>query len=182
MHMCNTAILPSMLFGPLTSTRTHRQSQLLARAIQWWPEQPEAEHTNIVAATTCVYTQNCSQVLPVLFSNFANYYFVPVLISNRQSSISFDWEKWNFNKGIRHILIQRSILRYFFLFLFTTYKSWMCRDICRQRREIMAQLEGSWFVFVTLGVGVKDISCSGKATQKILVIVWIDGGFKAQFF
>ena len=114
MHMCYTAILPSMLFGPLATTRTHRQSQLLARAIQWWPEQPEAEHTNIVAATTCVYTQNCSQVLPVLFSNFANYYFVPVLISNRQSSISFDWEKCNFNKGIRHILIQRSILRYFF--------------------------------------------------------------------
>jgi len=46
----------------------------------------------------------------------------------------------------------------------------------------MAQVEGSWFVFVTLGVGVKDISCSGKATQKILVIVWIEGGFKATIF
>ena len=116
-HMCNTAITATAVYAIRSAINRKGNSgspPLWARAIQRQPEQPEAEHTDIVEVTACVYTQNCRHVLPVVFSNFANYYSVPVRISTRQSSISFDGEKCIFTNGIRHILLQRSILSYFF--------------------------------------------------------------------
>ena len=167
-----------MLFGPLATARKLRQPPTLSEG-----------HTAIVrAAWSWAHRYSCNDCLCVhsklqsgyacCFSNFANYYSVPVRISTLKSSISFDGEKCIFNNGIRHILLQRSILCYFFLL--STYKSWMCRDICWHRREILAQLVGSWFVFITLGVGVKDISCSGKATLKCFGRCV--GALKPQFF
>jgi len=82
-----------------------------ARARQRQPEQPEGGHSDIIGATAGMHTQNCSQFLPVVFSNFANYYSVPVRSSTRQSCISSDGEKCIFRNGIKYILLQRNIQR-----------------------------------------------------------------------
>ena len=52
-----------------------------------------------------------SQFLPVVLTDFANSYSVPVCISTGQWSISFGREKCILNNGVRHFLLRR-ILHY----------------------------------------------------------------------
>ena len=70
-----------------------------------------------------------------------------------------------FKNRIRHIIFQL-ISWITEILLLRTCTGCMCRDISWQQWEIVVGCEGSWFVFVTLCVGAKDDSCSGKAPRK----------------
>jgi len=115
-HLCHTAIKTTATWAIRSATDSRQQGTSGHPRIVRGPYSDSQSslklNTNMVKATGSMYIQNCSQFLPVVFTDFTNYYSVGVSISTRQSSILYDREKCIFSYGIRHIFLRRSILRY----------------------------------------------------------------------